>query len=158
MQNFNNIILFGGETKNENMPVGFYSSLALLPLRGKPLIWWQLNNLKEQGLDNFIVVVCKENNKLIKYIKNILFETFNITIVTISKNKNILSSLKYGLKKANLNIPTRVILGDTFLNKSISEEKDILYTSKNFRSASFASRWRVKPRLSLRRCCPCQSL
>lgn len=132
MQNFNNIILFGGETKNENMPVGFYSSLALLPLRGKPLIWWQLNNLKEQGLDNFIVVVCKENNKLIKYIKNILFETFNITLVTISKNKNILSSLKYGLKKANLNIPTRVILGDTFLNKSISEEKDILYTSKNF--------------------------
>ena len=119
MQNFNNIILFGGETKNENMPVGFYSSLALLPL-------------KEQGLDNFIVVVCKENNKLIKYIKNILFETFNITLVTISKNKNILSSLKYGLKKANLNIPTRVILGDTFLNKSISEEKDILYTSKNF--------------------------
>ena len=36
------------------------------------------------------------------------------------------------MKKANLNIPTRVILGDTFLNKSISEEKDILYTSKNF--------------------------
>ena len=132
MQNFNNIILFGGETKNENMPVGFYSSLALLPLRGKPLIWWQLNNLKEQGLDNFIVVVCKENNKLIKYIKNILFETFNITLVTINRNKNILSSLKYGLMKANLNIPTRVILGDTFLNKSISEEDYyIIVSNKN---------------------------
>ena len=66
--NFNNIILFGGETKNENMPVGFYSSLAMLPLRGKPVVWWQFQNLKEQGLEKFILVVCKNNEKLIKYL------------------------------------------------------------------------------------------
>ena len=44
MQKFNNVILFGGETKSENIPTGFYSSLALLPLRGKPAIFRQLEN------------------------------------------------------------------------------------------------------------------
>lgn len=129
---FNNIILFGGETKNENMPIGFYSSLAMLPLRGKPVIWWQFQNLKEQGLKKFILVVCKNNEKLIKYATDILCESFDIQLVQVGSNKNILSSLKYGLQLANPNIPTRVILGDTLLTKSINNETDILFTSKDF--------------------------
>lgn len=130
--NFNNIILFGGETKNENMPVGFYSSLAMLPLRGKPVVWWQFQNLKEQGLEKFILVVCKNNEKLIKYTTDILCENFDIQLVRVGSNKNILSSLKYGLQVANLNCPTRVILGDTLLTQSINNETDILFTSKDF--------------------------
>lgn len=130
MQEFNNIILFGGETKNENMPVGFYSSLALLPLRGKPVIWWQIDNLKQQGISDFILVVCKDNQKLLDYIKNILSQNFSIKLVKVGSKKNILSSLKYGLQKANPNLPTRVILGDTMLTKSITDERDILFTSK----------------------------
>ncbi len=131
-KSFNNIILFGGETKNENMPVGFYSSLAMLPLRGKPVVWWQFQNLKNQGLDNFILVVCKNNEKLIEYTKNVLCENFNIKIVQLGSKKNILSSLKYGLQAADLNLPTRVILGDTLLTHSISDETNILFTSKEF--------------------------
>lgn len=129
---FNNIILFGGETKNENMPMGFYSSLAMLPLRGKPIVWWQFQNLKNQGLDNFILVVCKNNEKLIEYTKNVLCENFNIKLVQLGSKKNILSSLKYGLQVADLDSPTRVILGDTLLTHSISDETNVLFTSKDF--------------------------
>lgn len=129
---FNTIILFGGETKNENMPMGFYSSLAMLPLRGKPIVWWQFQNLKEQGIDDFILVVCKDNKKLIEYTKNVLSETFNIKLVQLNSKKNILSSLKYGLQEADINLPTRVILGDTMLTKSINDKKDVLFTSKDF--------------------------
>ncbi len=135
MQKFNNILLFGGETKNENMPVGFYSSLAMLPLRGKPIIWWQLNNLKNFGMEDFIVVVCKDNDKLINYIKDVLKENFRIKLVLVNSNKNILSSLKYGLKKANPEIPTRVLLGDTLITQSINDDTDILLTSKNITSS-----------------------
>lgn len=130
--NFNNIILFGGETKNANMPVGFYSSLAMLPLRGKPVVWWQFQNLKNQGLEKFILVVCNDNKKLISYTKNILCENFDITLVQVNNKKNILSSLKYGLQIADLNKPTRVILGDTLITDSISIKTDILFTSKEF--------------------------
>ncbi len=129
---FNNIILFGGETKNENMPMGFYSSLAMLPLRGKPIVWWQFQNLKEQGLNKFILVVCKDNTKLIEYTKNVLSESFDIHLVQLGSKKNILSSLKYGLQVADLNLPTRVILGDTMLTQSIDDKTDILFTSKDF--------------------------
>lgn len=129
--NFNNIILFGGETKNENMPVGFYSSLAMLQLRGKPIIWWQLDNLKNQGLNDFIIVVAKNNLKLINYIKEILMLQFDIKLITVKSKKTILSSLKQGLLKANLNLPTRVILGDTLITKSINNEKNTIFTSKN---------------------------
>lgn len=129
---FNNIILFGGETKNENMPVGFYSSLAMLPLRGKPIIWWQFQNLKQQGLDKFILVVYKDNTKLLEYTKNILSENFDIKLVKLASKKNVLSSLKYGLQIADPNLPTRVILGDTLITKSISNETDMLFTSKDF--------------------------
>lgn len=131
MQKFNNILLFGGETKNENMPVGFYSSLALLPLRGKPVIWWQLNNLKKYGMDKFIIAVCSNNSKLIDYIKNILMENFEIELVLVSSKKNILSSLKYSLQKADLDLPTRVILGDTLIPESIDDRTDVIFTSKD---------------------------
>lgn len=124
MQEFNNIILFGGETKNENMPVGFYSSLALLPLRGKPIILRQLENLKTLGMDKFIIAVCSNNVKLINYIKNVLSESFDIKLVLVNSKKNILSSLKYALLKANPNIPTRVILGDTLILESIDKSTD----------------------------------
>lgn len=136
MQKFNNIVLFGGKTKNENMPVGFYSSLALLPLRGKPVLFRQLENLKNSyGLDNFIVVVCADNEKLITYIKDVLKLQFNIKLVLINNKKNILSSLKYALRKADPDLPTRVLLGDTLIPKSINNEVDILYTSKDITSS-----------------------
>ncbi len=132
MQQFNNILLFGGETKNENMPVGFYSSLAMLPLRGKPIIWWQLNNLKSYGMEKFIIAACSNNTKLIEYIKNVLNATFDIKLVLVNSKKNILSSLKYTLKQANLSLPTRVILGDTLITSSINESVDLIFTSKDF--------------------------
>lgn len=132
VQKFNNVILFGGETKSENIPTGFYSSLALLPLRGKPVIFRQLENLKNSyGLDNFIIVVCNDNYKLINYIKNVLKEKADIKLIKVNSKKNILSSLKYALQKADPNLPTRVLLGDTMIPKSIDNEKDIIFTSKN---------------------------
>lgn len=132
MQEFNNILLFGGETKNENMPVGFYSSLALLPLRGKSVILRQLENLKESyELNKFIIVVCNDNYKLLDYIKSILSEKFEITLVQVNSKKNILSSLKYALKKADPNLPTRVLLGDTMIPKSIDDAQDVIFTSKD---------------------------
>ncbi len=130
LQEFNNILLFGGETKNENMPVGFYSSLAMLPLRGKPVIWWQLDNLRNKGINKFIIAVCNNNTKLINYIKNYLSQTFDIKLVPVNSKKNILSSMKYSLQKADINLPTRIILGDTLIPDSIDEQTDILYTSK----------------------------
>ena len=135
MQKFNNILLFGGETKNENLPVGFYSSLALLPLRGKPVIWRQLENLKNYGVEDVIIVVCNNNRKLIDYCKNILSQSFKIKLVQIGSHKNILSSLKYGLQKADEKLPTRVILGDTYIPESINDETDVLYTSKKITSS-----------------------
>jgi aminoglycoside phosphotransferase len=135
MKKFNNIILFGGETKNENMPVGFYSSLAMLPLRGKPVIWWQLDNLAKYGMKKFIITVCNNNHKLIEYIKNILSHNFDIELVLINSKKNILSSLKYALAHADFSLPTRVICGDTLIPKSIDESVDMIYTSNEFTSS-----------------------
>ena len=115
MQRFNNILLFGGETRNENMPVGFYSSLALLPMRGKPVIWWQLNNLKKYGIDKFIIAVCSNNLKLIDYIKNILCENFDIELVLVNSRKNILSSLKYSLPYQALVFSLSSVISQTLL-------------------------------------------
>lgn len=135
MQEFNNILLFGGKTKNENMPVGFYSSLALLPLRGKPVIWWQIENLKQNGIENCILVVNNNNQKLVEYAQNVISQNFKIKLVQVNSNKNILSSLKYGLQKAKNDLPTRVILGDTFIPRSINDKTDILFTSKEITSS-----------------------
>lgn len=135
MREFNNIVLFGGQTKNENMPMGFYSSLALLPLRGKPVIWWQLENLKGYGMDSFILVISKDNPKLADYIKNVLSASFQIKLVQVGNHKNILSSLKYALYKADIHLPTRVILGDCLIPDSINDETDIVFTSNKIISS-----------------------
>lgn len=138
MSEFNNILLFAGETKSENIPMGYFSSLAMITLRGKPIIWWQLDNLKNQGINDFILVLNKNNMKLVDYVKNVLLKSFEIKIVLVNNKESILNSFKQGLKIANPKVPTRLILGDTLISKSISNETDILYTSKNI---SFSDYW-----------------
>ena len=133
MKKFNNILLYGGTTKNENMPVGFYSSYALLSLHGKPIIWWQLETLKKQGLSDFIILISKENTKLLDYANKVLTENFSgIKIVAIEKSNSIIDSMSFALNNADLSVPTRIILGDTLISHSISDDVDVVYTSNKF--------------------------
>lgn len=134
----NNIMLFAGSTSHENLPMGYVSSIAMLPLRGKPVIWWQLNNLKTHGVTDMILVLNKDDLRLANYVKDICSEILNIKIVFINRKKPILSSLKSALKEADLNLPTRVILGDTFLTSDFPQDTDLFLTSK---SVSFSDYW-----------------
>ncbi len=133
MKKFNNILLYGGITKNENMPVGFYSSYALLFLHSKPIIWWQLETLEKQGLSDFIILISKENEKLLDYAEKVLKENFpGINVVVIEKSNCIIDSMKFALNNSDLSIPTRIILGDTLIPHSISNDIDVVYTSSKF--------------------------
>lgn len=134
----NNIMLFAGSTSHENIPIGCVASIAMLPLRGKPIIWWQLNNLKTRGIGDMILVLNKDDFRLANYVKDICSELLNIKIVFINRKKPILSSLKSALKEADLNLPTRVILGDTFLTSDFPNDTDLFLTSK---SVSFSDYW-----------------
>ena len=138
MKKFNNIILFAGEPNKENIPLGYFSSLATIPLRGKPIIWWQLENLKQQGIDNTILVLNRNNTKIIKYAMDVLSNNFNIKIVLISGQKSILGSFKQGLKHADIKIPTRVILGDSLIIESFPDETDLILTSSK---VGFSDNW-----------------
>lgn len=121
------------------MPNAFYSSFALYPIKGKPIILRQLENLKNTyGMERFILVINRDNDKLVNYAKKFLTGLFDLKIVLSSGGKTILHSLSQGLLKADRKLPTRVILGDTMIARSIDGQTDVIYTSPHFR---FSQNW-----------------
>lgn len=131
MKKFNNIILFAGKADDRTMHLGCFSSLALLPMKGKALIYRQLEHLyKEYNIDNFIIVINNDDLKLIGYIDKILKRIFNITIVKVDKNNSIIHSLYSGILAGDNTLPVRVILGDTLIESSLDNSLDVIYTAK----------------------------
>jgi dTDP-glucose pyrophosphorylase len=129
LKKFNNIILFGTDLKN-NISDGNFSSIALVPIHGKPVIWWQLKNLLDQGVNSpFILVLNRDNEKLKTYVNIVLVKKFNIKIALVNPKKTILNSFKCALSLSDKELPTRLILGDTLVTRSINNEEDVIFTS-----------------------------
>lgn len=127
-----------GSNSPENMPIGHLSSTGLIPLRGKPALGWILEGLFENGADEIILVLNKDNKKQINYIKNVYSKFLKIKIIEISGKQSILHSLKAGLKAADSAHPTRIILGDTLIAQKLPRKTNLVLTSKNI---GFSDYW-----------------
>src|SRR5688572_7461129 len=63
------IILCGGQINFTNLPVGSNLSNAMIPVNGKPVIGWILDDLLSKGFDAVVIVLRESNHRLAEFIQ-----------------------------------------------------------------------------------------
>lgn len=113
-----------------DMNSGFvnYSSNAMLPLNGKPVISWIIDNLKEKKVTD-IVIISKENDKELNDFLKWAYDGIRLVHVTDDESRSILDSLYAGIKSISIQDQhiINVLLGDTLIFDSFDLDIDFLY-------------------------------
>jgi len=79
----NTILLAAGKIDYTRLPIGSHQSNATIPINGKPVISWILDDLISKEIENVIVVIRAENNKLSEVLEKHYYKRLNITIVKV---------------------------------------------------------------------------
>jgi dTDP-glucose pyrophosphorylase len=137
MLSVNTILLCGGKINYSNLPIHTNTSNSMIPINGKPVIGWLLEDLLEKGINECTIVLRSENIHLKEFITRGYSNKLSIQIVEMVESPSILHSLRTGLSIANHAIPTQVILGDTLLKDIPSFESNTVYVNK----VEDSSRW-----------------
>lgn len=131
MKKYNTVVLSAGKIQHKNLSSAMIAEEGMLPVRGKPSVVWSIDSLIKNSYPDITVIVREENKRLQKILKY-YFE--NIEIVVYDENlyyDSILSSIRQGLKNAKKDLPTLILLGDSFINGKIPEDTDFVLTSDN---------------------------
>ncbi len=125
----NTIILSAGKIDYTRLPIGSHQSNATIPINGKPVISWILDDLIRKEIENVTVVIRAENHKLREVLENHYHKRMNITIAEVANPQSIIDSLEAGLAQVDEQKGTRIILGDTLIYDNYNHYENFVYTS-----------------------------
>ena len=109
----------------------------MIPINGKPVIWWILDSIKKQNnLQKIIVVIDSKDFKTKQYLNQF---DLPLSIQEVHQSPNILHSLQWGLSHCDPQMSTGILLGDTLFTNPLNTNKDVLYVHP----VKQASRWCV---------------
>lgn len=136
------IILAAGKARYNYFPLKGNTSNTMVPINGKPIIWWILNSLKNQGVFFQVIIVVDAQDTLTQsYLSQL---NVPLVIAPVTDSKSILHSLDAGLQKADFQKSTAILLGDTLFQEPLLTDTDVVYVHP----VNQASRWCiVKPNL-----------
>lgn len=124
------IILCGGSINYINLPVGTNTSNAMIPINGKPVIGWILDDLIQKGITkNIIVVLRKQDERLHSFLNWAYGNRLELKFAILDEEGTIIQSLKMGLSCDDNSNVLRVILGDTLIKDSYVCDDDFFYIS-----------------------------
>lgn len=122
------IIPCAGDFQNTNSGFVNYSSNAMLPLNGKPVISWIIDNLKEKGVNDIIIVSRKNDIDLNEFLS---WAYNDVKLIHVEENipNTILNSIFTGLHNFTIseNDIVSILLGDTLIYDSFIDTIDFLY-------------------------------
>lgn len=126
--NSTNIILCGGPLNYSNLPVGINQSNAMIPVNGKPVIGWILDDLLKKHIDDVIVVLREQDWRLRDFLSWAYMGRMQLTLATLTTEGTILQSLLVGLQQStSFEGLVRIILGDTLILDSYESLEDFVY-------------------------------
>lgn len=137
MSNVNTILLCGGKINYSNLPIYTNASNSMIPINGKPVIGWILEDLISKKVNDCIVVLRPDNYHLKDYIKQLYDNKIKIKVVEIQDSTSIIHSMKEAIEVSDLSIPTQVILGDTLIRDEQKYERNSIYVQ----AVEDSSRW-----------------
>jgi len=144
------IILCGGPLNHSNLPIGTNQSNAMVPINGKPVIGWILDELLFKGIRHATVVLREQNTRLRAFIERAYANRMDIHVAPLSEEGTIIQSIRAGLARTASGAGVvRVILGDTLIRDSFADDRDFVYTGESKIRAAGASPSQVTSAKSL---------
>lgn len=128
----NCIILCGGEINRSSLPVATGTSNALIPVNGKPVIGWILDDLLEKGITKVVIVTQSHNKQLIEFIRWAFEGRMKITMALLTEKGSILNSLEAGLDQVTTDQPITILLGDTLIPEPFATAENYVLVSSNY--------------------------
>lgn len=125
-----NVILCGSALSHSNLGVGTDQSNAMIPVNGKPVIGWILDELLFKGIKQATVVLRDEDTQLQRFLQRAYVGRMNLSIAPLRKQGTIIESVQAGLIQAPTDCLTRIILGDTLIRDSFYSDEDFVYVGK----------------------------
>jgi len=123
------IILTAGKIDYTRLPFGTHQSNATIPVNGKPVISWILDDLIQKGMTDITIVVREENTKLHQLLEKHYGQRIHIQLKKVTNPSSILHSLLNGLENLTESQKVQVILGDTLILDSFKDMADSVFVA-----------------------------
>jgi dTDP-glucose pyrophosphorylase len=124
------IILCGGPINYSDLPVGTNLSNAMIPVNGKPVIGWILDDLLAKGIQEVTVVLRDQDLRLRAFLQRAYLRRMKIKMVTLKEEGSIVQSLQAGLQDTPAGVPVQIILGDTLIRDIFESDNDFVYVGQ----------------------------
>jgi len=125
------IILCAGKVDISNLPIGTNISNATIPVNGKPVIAWILDDLIRKGFrENIHIVVRAEDKKLQMLLLCVYAKKAGVKYIPLVEPSNILVSLWAGLSSLSEEGAVQIILGDTLIRDDFECKQDMVYVGE----------------------------
>ncbi len=122
------IILCGGKINFLNLPIKSNTSNSMIPVNGKPVISWILEDFLEKGFNEAVLVHRADDLHLKQFLSRTFCTKMKLILVELNESQSILHSLKAGLEQSSLKGGIQVILGDTLIRDSFDKIDDYVFT------------------------------
>ena len=124
------IVLCGGPINYSNLPIGTNASNAMVPVNGKPVIAWILDDLLAKGIRDVVVVLQEQDHRLQAFLQRAYADRMRIEMALLQGEGTIVQSLLAGLRCAPTDGLVRIILGDTLVRDGYHGDQDFVYVGE----------------------------
>ncbi len=121
------IILCGGRINYTNLPIATNTSNAMIPVNGKPVIGWILDDLMAKGIGGVTVVLREQDHRFQGFLQRAYVNRMDVAMALLHQEGTIVQSLLAGLRRSPTEGSVRVILGDTLIRDSYDGDRDFVY-------------------------------
>lgn len=122
------ILLCAGPMNYSDMSVNTTQSNAMVPVNGKPVVGWLLDDLLAKRIGQVTVVLRDQDQRLKSFLAKAYKGRMRIVLVPLKQEGSILQSLQAGLSCSATNGLVRIVLGDTLIRDSYERDEDFVYT------------------------------
>jgi dTDP-glucose pyrophosphorylase len=121
------IILCGGPINYSNLPIGTNQSNAMIPVNGRPVIGWILDDLLAKGIRRAVVVLREQDHRLQEFLDRVYAARMDVLTAPLGQDGTIVQSLEAGMNRLQADGLVRVILGDTLIRDRYESDEDFAY-------------------------------
>jgi len=137
------VVLCAGPINYTHLPIGTNVSNAMIPINGRPVIGWILDDLLRKDIDRVAVVVRADDDRCRQFVRRAYGGRMDLRVASLDGG-TILHSLQAGLAEAadgdgdgGRDGSVRVVLGDTLIRDPYDADVDFVYVAP----VEDSSRW-----------------
>jgi dTDP-glucose pyrophosphorylase len=122
------LILCGGDINISDLPIVTNRSNTMIPVNGRPVIGWILEDLLKKGFTKAVLVLRFDNSRLFNYVTWVLGQRIDVQFAFVQPGGTILHSLLSGLEMVQPDKGVHIVLGDTLIQDTLPAQSDFVFS------------------------------